>query len=106
MVSNASNLILRHSGFIDPASLSTSLIRVIGSKSGEHAGEFILSDDGKTMVFNPTNPFAGNEEVHVTLEKGILALAGAELTEYAFSFKTAPEELVQLPDPVLSEGNS
>lgn len=76
MVSNETNIILRYSGFIDRTSLSTSQIIVEGSESGEHAGEFILSDDGRTIVFNPHLAFTGKEEVYVVLSEGIRTRAG------------------------------
>ena len=67
MVSGETNIILRHSNFIDQASLSADLIKVEGSISGIHTGEFLLSDDNKTMVFNPDRAFTGNEVVTVEL---------------------------------------
>jgi len=106
MVSNETNIILRYSGIIDRTSLSTSLISVEGSESGEHAGELILSDDGRTIVFNPDIAFAGNEEVYVVLAKGIKTGAGDELPEFSFNFSTAAAGIVQIHHAVFTESNS
>jgi len=103
MVSNETNIILRYSGIIDRTSLSTSLISVEGSESGEHAGEFILSDDGRTIVFNPDIAFAGDEEVYVVLARGIKTQAGGELPEFSFTFSTAAAGIVQIPHAVNTE---
>ncbi|MCK5347561.1 MAG: Ig-like domain-containing protein, partial [Candidatus Heimdallarchaeota archaeon] len=103
MVSNETNIILRYSGIIDRTSLSTSQIMVEGCESGEHAGEFILSDDGRTIVFNPDLTFSGDEEVYVVLTVGIKTRAGDELPDFSFNFSTAPERVVQLPDTALTE---
>jgi len=103
VVSNETNLIFRYSGFIDGTGLSTSLIMVEGSESGEHAGELILSDDGRTIVFNPDLAFASEEEVYVELAKGIRTRAGDELPGFTFHFSTAPERVVQLPTADLTE---
>ena len=45
VVSNKTNIILKHSEHINAATLPGDLIKVVGSKSGVHPGEFILSDD-------------------------------------------------------------
>jgi len=106
MVSNETNIILRYSGIIDRTSLSTSLISVEGSESGDHDGELILSDDDKTIVFNPDKAFAGNEEVYVVLAKGIKTGAGDELPEFSFNFSTAAAGIVQIHHAVFTESNS
>ena len=85
MVSNETNIILRHSSIIDQTTLSANLIRVEGSKSGVHTGEFILSDDNKTIVFNPYKAFASNEDVNVVLMKGIKTETGSDIPEFSFN---------------------
>jgi hypothetical protein len=103
MVSNETNIILQHSSFIDEATLSTSTLRVEGSKSGVHGGELILSDDGKTIVFNPDKAFAGNEDVNVVFMKGIKTQAGNELPEYSFNFSTAASGIVQTQNTAIKK---
>ncbi|MCK5703095.1 MAG: hypothetical protein KAI29_18160, partial [Cyclobacteriaceae bacterium] len=103
MVSGETNIILRHSNFLDQASLSADLIKVEGSISGIHTGEFLLSDDNKTMVFNPDRAFTGNEVVTVALSYGLKKLSGSKIPGYSFSFNTAPAGLVQLPNDAFFE---
>ena len=103
MVSGETNIILRHSSFIDQASLSADLIKVEGSISGIHTGEFLLSDDNKTLVFNPDRAFTGNEFVTVALSYRLKILSGGNIPGYSFSFKTAPAGLVQLPNDAFVE---
>ncbi|MCP5064437.1 MAG: Ig-like domain-containing protein, partial [Ignavibacteriae bacterium] len=103
MVSNETNIIFRHSEGINRATLSNNLIRVEGSKSGVHTGELILSDDDKTIVFNPVNVFSNNEEVNVLLQEGIKTVVGLKILEFSFSFNTAPAEIKQLHDVTFDE---
>ncbi len=103
MVSAETNIIVRHSNVIDPAALSDQLIIVEGSTSGIHTGEFLLSDDNKTLVFNPDIAFVTNEVVKVLLMEGVLTLSGSSISEFSFSFKTAPAGIVQIPDAAFEE---
>jgi len=95
MVMTETNIILRCSDAINSATLLNDLILVKGTKSGFHEGELILSGDDKTIVFNPSNAFANDELVSVKLQKGIKTLAGTELKEREFNFRTAPGGIVQ-----------
>jgi len=97
MVSNETNIILRYSSILDEKTLSLDLIKVEGSISGVHAGEFLLSDDNKTMVFNPYAPFASNEDVKVVLTGGVKTRTGNDIPEFSFEFKTAKAGIIQLP---------
>lgn len=106
MVSNKTNIILKHSCAIDESSLSSSLIWVEGSKSGINTGELILSDDNRTLVFNPHQAFDENEIVNVTLIKGIKAQTGAEIPEFSFHFITAPSDIIQLQNSSFDESYS
>ncbi len=38
---------------------------VIGSQSGVHTGKILISDDNRTIIFKPNNPFTLNEKVAV-----------------------------------------
>ena len=58
MVSGATNIILRHNSKVHPASVQRELIHVEGSLSGVHSGELLLSDDHRTLVFNPDKAFS------------------------------------------------
>jgi len=45
----------------------SSFVQVIGEKSGVHAGKMTMASDGRTIVFEPSTLFAGNEVVDVAL---------------------------------------
>jgi len=98
MVSCETNIILRHTSDIDPTTLSHKVLELEGSISGVHSGELILSDDNRTIVFNPHEAFAASEEVRVVLMEGVKTLSGVAIPEYSFSFKTAEADIVQIPD--------
>jgi hypothetical protein len=68
-----------------------------------HPGDLILSDDGRTLVFNLHVPFAGNEIVSVSLQHGIRTLGGTEVPGYSFSFTTAPDGVLQRQTIALDE---
>ncbi|MBM2813657.1 MAG: Arylsulfate sulfotransferase AssT [Ignavibacteria bacterium] len=82
------NIILLSDDLINIETINNNLILVKGSKSGEHTGKFLLSDDGKTLVFNPAKPFRPSEEVTVLLKKGISSVKGDVIEEVSFNFKT------------------
>jgi hypothetical protein len=103
MVSAETNIILRYSFPVDQSSLSRDLLQVEGKVSGEHKGAFLLSDDSKTLVFNPYKPFASNEDVRVVLRDGIKTMAGGDVPGYTFSFKTARTGVVQKPKAAFEE---
>jgi len=103
MVSNETNIILHHSNMIDQRTLSSNLIRVEGSISGVHAGEFVLSEDDKTIVFNPYIPFEGNEDVTVGILEGLKTETGSDIPGFSFSFRTAQEGIDQIDNEVFSE---
>lgn len=106
MVSNETNIILRHSGIIDQTTLSTMLMKVEGSKSGIHTGKLILSDDNKTIVFNPDKAFSANEDVNVVFVKGIKTKVASDISEFSFNFSTAAEGIAQIHYAAFSESSS
>jgi hypothetical protein len=95
MVSNQTNIILRHETKLQESTIIKSLIRVVGSSSGIHTGDFILTDDNQTIVFNPDKPFEYDEVVNVSVQRGIKTSVNLELPEYSFSFKTETEGITQ-----------
>jgi hypothetical protein len=103
MVSNKTNIILRADAKIQSSTIAQNLISVVGSKSGIHTGDFLLTDDEQTIVFNPHRAFAYNEVVNVSVQRGIKTLADFEVPEYAFSFKTVSEGIIQIYDGVFDE---
>jgi hypothetical protein len=103
MVTNETNIILRTGTKLQESTIIQSLISVVGSLSGFHTGDFLLTDDGQTIVFNPDKPFAYNEIVTVFVQNGIKTLANFEVPEYSFSFKTETEGIMQVYDGVFDE---
>ena len=76
LVSNQTNIILRSSSIVDRNSLNLNLITVEGSESGVHQGKLILSDDKRTIVFNPAHAFTFSEQVTVSIQSGIKTIQG------------------------------
>jgi hypothetical protein len=94
LVSVKTNIILKYGENLDKNSLNTNLFTVEGSKSGLHSGELLLSDDNKTIVFNPEKVFDPGELVTVTLKSGIRTILKTIVPEYSFSFQTLPESSI------------
>ena len=101
LLSRETNIIFSLPEFINESSLTKqNLIKVTGSISGKHSGDLILSDDERTIVFNPANPFAAGETVTVILNPGIQTITGTAVEPLTFSFSITPlEEPIRL-DPV------
>ena len=58
LVSPWNNIILRHGSIIDASTVDPEALSVVGALSGRHAGEWVLSDDSKTLVFKPATKFS------------------------------------------------
>ncbi len=86
MVSPSTNIIIRFGEIINEQTISSNTIFVVGSISGKHEGNFILSDDKKTLVFNPMTAFNFGETVRVQLKEGIKTNSGLNLPECSFDF--------------------
>lgn len=102
------NIVLREGRMIDRASLDHLAVFVTGSKSGRHLGSLVLSDDDRTLVFNPDQPFSLDETVTVRLEPDAPDL----LPRVGFSFSVSttdpkrhrhadPEEAPEAVSPTL-----
>ena len=87
-VSLSTNIILKANENIDALSLSQNQFSVFGTLSGLHSGIVKLSDDDKTILFIPTVPFSANENVNVTINKGIKNINGREMPPVTIQFKT------------------
>ncbi len=85
-VSPESNIIIKEGSFIDRTTVNENIIKVCGSESGAHKGNFLLSDDSKTLVFNPYSPFFPWEKVTVELGEGIRTKAGKSIGKLDFEF--------------------
>ena len=80
------NIIIKSISKINKQSVSANCISVVGSKSGFHSGEFILSDDSKTLVFKPSAKFIPWENVTVELNNEIKTVNGKSLGNVDFDF--------------------
>lgn len=86
-LSRRTNIILRPGSLIDRSTIDGNTQFIVnGSISGRHAGTLLLSDDSKTLVFNPDVPFTGGETVAATLNRGIRTVSGSEVDPIEFSF--------------------
>ena len=90
MVSPENNVIIRSHTKLSRQQIQNNFISISGSKSGNHEGKLILSDDNKTLIFKPLNNFELGESVTVKLNKGSLSENGNKLREFLYIFKTAP----------------
>ncbi|HEU4334978.1 MAG TPA: arylsulfotransferase family protein [Candidatus Eisenbacteria bacterium] len=83
------NLIVRPGGRVVPASLrSPGTIEAGGSISGPHAGTLRLSDDGRTILFRPDQPFVEGETVTCVIAPGIVTDRDGSLPGASFTFRT------------------
>lgn len=82
------NVIIRPGGLVDPGSLGDlTTVRLSAEISGDHPGRIRLSDDGRTILFRPLQPFLAIE--HVTCRvTGIRMLDGSEAPDAIFDFWT------------------
>lgn len=90
LVSRQTNIIIRPGAEIDRGSLSNSAITVTGSLSGLHSGTILLSDDEKTVLFNPLKIFAAAEKVTVSGTAGLKTTAGVDVGPFNFTFTITP----------------
>lgn len=103
MVSSETNIVLRYHSHINHASIVPELIHIEGSISGIHGGEFLLSDDDRTMVFNPDHPFTASERVRVEVLDGLKTMKGSSIPAYTFFFETAPSGIEQIAAATFDE---
>ena len=98
LVSEKTTIIVRPAESVDPSSIQTHLLfEVKGSRSGSHEGRVILSDDGRTVIFQPKQPLAAGENVFVILHPGLRTQQGASVTPLSFHFTVAPKMNSILP---------
>ena len=87
LVSPYNNIIIRQGEILDKSvPITNSLIEVKGSFTGIHSGKFFLSNDYRTLIFNPDQPFSLGEIVTVKLGEGLKTSSGAEVSPLRFNF--------------------
>lgn len=74
-----------------PASVTASSFRVFGTQTGPAIGTVQLIDGNKTLLLEPTQPFAAGETVRVNLSHDVEAADGTPLRSagYAFEYRIA-----------------
>ena len=87
----ATTIAIRSSGSIDVQSVTDAVFKVIGSKSGLHGGRTFVAPDGKTVIFEPVEPFLASEKVSVSAWKGVRVLNVGTLDEFSFEFDISPQ---------------
>jgi hypothetical protein len=91
LVSAGTTIAVRHGEYLLAESLDSDLFEVVGSKSGLHVGNVVLSDDGKTAIFYPQQPFAPGEKVAVHIQPGLRTQSGLDLEATTFEFQISPK---------------
>ena len=71
---------------------------VTGSVSGSHAGEIILSDDGRTVIFEPHTPFASGERVSVVIATDDAMTRTVRMVPLSFDFEISSQRVTQPRD--------
>ena len=84
------NIILRPGGIVDAASVAEgSLLQLSGSTSGLHEGRLRLSDDHRTLTFQPNIPFTFGEIVTCRLGVGLTTNDRGPVPPFEFTFTVA-----------------
>jgi arylsulfotransferase ASST len=104
MVLPETNIIFRPGGTVDRASaFGAGLVRAEGSNSGAHEGRLRLSDDGQTLTFQPSTPFAYGETVTCDIGSGLVTDDRGAVPPASFTFTIAGPEREGLRDAPTDE---
>lgn len=90
-VSNGATIIIRYGPVLVEENVASLNFVVQGSKSGLHAGQKILADDHRTVIFKPSQPFTPEEEVKVTISSLRLDL-NTSYDPISYSFTVAVKQ--------------
>lgn len=102
MVLPQTNIILRPGGVVSRlAGDAGPLLEVAGSITGSHSGQIRLSDDRRTVIFQPDQPFRFSETVTCRLDRGLATDTEGEVAPGEFSFTIADAERERLRDLVI-----
>ncbi len=86
MNSSSTNIIFRTKNILIPSTINSNLLVVKGSFSGLHVGFIKLSNDKRTIIYNPYEKFYAGELVTVDLKPGVKDIRGIEIGECKFNF--------------------
>lgn len=82
------SIIIREGSTIRAASVQEKLFTIQGSRSGRHQFTMKTCPDGKTILLQPMQSFAYDEEVTVAIAQGLQSEQGRSLNDYSFNFST------------------
>ena len=102
-VSPWNNVVVRHGDLLNKNTLSDGGLSVVGSLSGLHSGRLVLSDDSRTVVFLPAEPFSLGESVLVNWTRAPRTTEGGILPPLEFSFTVATWDPEQQPSLRMEE---
>ncbi len=84
------NVILRFNRTVNRSIIfQPGLITVVGSMTGDHRGNLVMSDDDQTVIFKPEEVFQSGEEVTVKYFGGPTIEKGASIDSTSFTFSIA-----------------
>ncbi|MEP7129212.1 MAG: Ig-like domain-containing protein [Chitinophagales bacterium] len=86
-----SQIIIREGSYLDPSTINAARFTLEGTKSGYHHFRVVFSDDQKTIVLYPSQPFGFDEKVTVSIIQGLKTLQGSMIDSFTFSFTTDRE---------------
>jgi hypothetical protein len=98
-----SNIIIRQGDKIDASTVKEEVIEVTGSLSGVHKGEFVLSDDMRTLIFIPSVHFTPGEKVNVKFNCGIYTINNELLFPLNFRFHISKTISENIRDKILND---
>jgi hypothetical protein len=87
------NIAFRSGDRLLAESISSDLIAVSGTKSGDISGFMKLSVDGRTLIFLPDNNYQHNETISVFLQPGVYTEDGVLLDGISFTFRVRPIDI-------------
>ncbi|HEX9740244.1 MAG TPA: Ig-like domain-containing protein, partial [Ignavibacteriaceae bacterium] len=88
------NIIVRFGKAFDNSVINkSSLLTVTGSKSGVHSGKIILTENGRTLIYNPDWKFEKGERVTVELRKNFKTINGDTIPSLFYSFEITNSDI-------------
>jgi hypothetical protein len=97
-VSPGTTIVVRYGPELSDQNLAGIRLTVQGAQSGSHAGQTILADDRKTVIFRPAVPFTPGEQVQVDI-KSLSLDRQTKFRPLSYSFAVAAD---QKPGSVVS----
>jgi hypothetical protein len=92
-ITPSSNIIVRADADLNAGTIQNNLFNVVGSSSGKHSGKIILTDDQRTVLFQPETPFSLGETVNVSMTSPVLSVAEDSVLLHPFSFTISASNL-------------